>query len=414
MSEPSSQLILVRLHEVVLKGANRGWFEKLVLQNSLALLKRAHPHLQGPKILGQRSHGRILIHAPWDGQTRLALSRSFGISSFSPIRTSPTSKEAVNEALRQEYAAFVKAFGRPKTFRVRSRRSDKVFPETSVELDRAFGGTVLEVDPELRVDLKKADLTLGIELRTGESYLYSQRFAGPGGLPIGSNGPVLCMLSGGLDSPVAALQILKRGSHANFLHFSGEPFVGPEALQKVEDLVRILHAYQPTPGHLVVIPFGKIQEQVALQAHPRFRTLLYRRLMFRIASEAAPTLRAKALVTGEALGQVASQTLENLASIDRCSSLPVLRPLVGMDKQEIVELARKWGTFETSILPGQDCCTLFADRHPALAARESTLREIEAKLDINALVGQALASALPNPLPKLSSWGNATAEGPRA
>ncbi len=220
-----------------------------------------------------------------------------------------------------------------------------------------------------------------------------EKIRGEGGLPVGTNGRVLSLLSGGLDSPVAAIQILRRGSPCSFIHFYGTPFVGEEVLEKIEDLVRIVNRYQPDPQPLHIVPFGKIQEKIALATNPKMRTVLYRRMMVRISCALARRLKAQALVTGESLGQVASQTLENMSTINAVANLPILRPLIGYDKDQIIEEAQKRGTYETSIRPAVDCCTLFADRHPSIRTTLPLIEEQEAKFPVQEFVEEALANA---------------------
>jgi len=381
--------ILLRYHEVALKGDNRKWFEDRLAMNSKKALKAALGSTSPIQVT--RPYGRILLETEWNPASQDALKRVFGISSFSPMRKVPTRLDLLTAAALEEFAKLAQV-GLPKTFRVKTRRSDKVLPETSVEIDRIVGSAIKDTYPQLVVDLKNADFTLELEVRLNESFISSEKISGEGGLPVGSNGRLLTLISGGLDSPVAALSVLKRGSPTSFVHFYGAPFVGEEVLEKIEDLVKLVNRYQPENEPLYVVPFGKIQERIALATAPKMRTILYRRMMIRIASKLAQRAKALALVTGESLGQVASQTLENMSSINEVASIPILRPLITFNKDEIIAQAKRWGTYETSIRPSIDCCTLFADRHPTLRANAASIQEQEARLNIAEWVEEAAST----------------------
>jgi tRNA uracil 4-sulfurtransferase len=389
LAVPDQRTILLRYHEVALKGANRGWFERVLAQNVRKLLKR---ELGADALIEvERRHSRIVVRAPWTPATQHALDRVFGLASYSVARPVATELDAIAAAAVEELRLHVHDHGLPKSFRVSTRRSEKALGSSSMEIDRELGNRIQSVFPGLPVKLKGAEFTAGIEIREGTSFVWTRKIPGKGGLPVGTNGKLLALISGGLDSPVAALKVLRRGSPVSFLHFHGAPFVGEEVLEKVEDLVRIVNTYHPVPQPLFVVPFGKIQERIALATNPKLRTVLYRRMMFRIATRAARTAHAEALVTGESLGQVASQTVENLSAIDDAAGLPVLRPLIGFDKEEIIAEAQAWGTYEPSIRPGVDCCTLFADRYPAVRAQLAQLLEEERKFPVDAFVEEALS-----------------------
>lgn len=385
----SLRSIVLRYHEVALKGGNRGWFEERLAINTRKLIQRA----LGPDspVHVQRLHGRIVVNAEWNEKTQEALKRVFGLSNFSPMKKVKTDKESILACALEEVGDYISRRGIPRGFRVETRRTEKALPETSMELNRYFGTEIQNRYPELKVDLDNPEFTLGLEVRNQQSFLWTEKMPAASGLPVGTNAPVLCLISGGLDSPVAAIQVLRRGSATSFLHFYGTPFVGEDSLQKVEDLVKIVNRYQPDPLPLYVIPFGKIQEKIALATPPKMRTLLYRRMMIRIANEVAMNVGAKALITGESLGQVASQTVENLSTIDAVSSLPILRPLITDNKEDIIEKAKHWGTFETSVRPALDCCTLFADRHPILRSTSALAEEQELKFSVAELITEALS-----------------------
>ncbi len=375
------KIILLRYHEVALKKGNRAWFEKILARNAQHLLKRK----LGPDagVLVKKQWGRILVHLDDASAGFDSLKNLFGISSFSPIWTVQTDKNKIISAIFEILNNYFIDNLKPKTFRVLVRRSDKVLPENSMELNRQIGGLIKEKYPEIEVNLKFPEMTIGVEIRKGESYIWFEKIEGPGGLPVGSNAKVLALISGGIDSPVAAIRVLKRGSSVSFIHFHGTPFVGEEVLEKVKDLVQAVNKYQPDPKNLYVVPFGKIQEQIALNSDPKIRTLLYRRMMIRIACSLASKIKAKAIVTGESLGQVASQTVENIAAVEACSTLPVLRPLLTYDKDEIIQVARKLGTLDISNRRGVDCCTLFADRHPVIRATKYMMEKAESELPTN-------------------------------
>jgi tRNA uracil 4-sulfurtransferase len=377
--------VLLRYHEIALKGGNRNRFERCLVENAKKLLTRSK--IDSFKI--ERENGRVIVNAEYSPNLEKTLSHLFGITSFSPMNIVQTNLDEIEKFILNELSN-LESLNHNETFRVFTKRSDKAVPETSMEIDARMGAAVLKKFPHLKVELKKPDLIVGIEIRRRHSYVWTRKIKARGGLPVGSNGPVLSLLSGGLDSPVAAIRTLRRGSPTAFIHFYGAPFVEQDALVKVEDLVRVINSYQPSPQPLHVIHFGKIQEKVALKTNPKMRTVIYRRLMLRIASQVAKKLGAHSLVTGECLGQVASQTIQNMAVIESATELPILRPLVAFDKDEIVKEAVSWGTFDISIRPSADCCTLFADRHPVLYADQTEVENEEAKLDIGSLVEEGI------------------------
>jgi thiamine biosynthesis protein ThiI len=283
--------------------------------------------------------------------------------------------------------------GRPfRTFRITARRAFKTFPLTSVELNRALGAHVLARRPDVRVDLHHADVEVHVEVLPAEAFIYCDRRAGAGGLPVGSSGTVAALLSGGIDSPVAAWRMMKRGCRVVFVHFHSVPYLPDTSQRKARELVERLTPWQYF-SRLYLVPFGDIQRDVVLAVPPHARVTIYRRLMVRIAERLARSAGAAALVTGDSLGQVASQTLENLASIEAAADLPVLRPLIGMDKLEITAQAQALGTFEISIEPDADCCTLFVPRHPGTRITRDEATAIERRLDVEALVAAGIERA---------------------
>lgn len=382
-------MILLRYHEIALKGLNRNVFEQRLANNATRIIERD----TGLQVKWSRLAGRILLHCDATPQVRSALSRVFGHVGFSPVRKVETNIEAIQKAAIEEFATEIQESGMPDSFYVRTRRSDKLLVEKSMDLDRLVGGAIREKFPEIPVKISKKSLVLGIEVRKKESFVWTRRYPGPAGLPVGANGRLLTLLSGGIDSPVAAIRMLRRGCTTDLLHFHGTPFVGDEVLEKVRELTRRVNRFVPKPMPLFVVPFGKIQEMIALAVEPRFRTVLYRRMMFRIASQFAKDREISAIVTGESVGQVASQTVENLSTVDQAASIAVIRPLASFDKDEIIADAQRYDTFEVSVQPAVDCCTLFADRHPVIRADLSEILEIEARLPIDEMVSTGLRGA---------------------
>jgi thiamine biosynthesis protein ThiI len=282
-----------------------------------------------------------------------------------------------------------------RSFRISARRAFKTYPLTSVELNRELGTFVVERSGA-RVDLHHAELEIHVEVLPAETFVYVNRVAGPGGLPVGASGTVVALLSGGIDSPVAAWRMIKRGCRVVFVHFHSVPYLPDISQGKARALVERLTEWQYA-SRLFLVPFGEIQREIVLSVPGPARVVVYRRMMIRIAEALARQVGAPALVTGESLGQVASQTLANIARIDEVATMPVFRPLIGTDKIEITTEAQRLGTFEISIEPDADCCTLFTPKHPLTRMSEETTRGVEAALDVPRLVelgisGTTLAS----------------------
>jgi thiamine biosynthesis protein ThiI len=375
---------IVHYHEISLKGGNRPLFLRHLQQNLL----RATSDL-GPLRVVQLS-GRIVLDLaghPDPEKVRDRLDRVSGIANFALAERMPSSLEAMKVGV--ERAATAKTFG---SFRISARRAFKTFPLSSVDLNRALGAHVLGLRPGARVDLAHPELNVHVEVLPGETFVYCDRRAGAGGLPVGASGTVAALLSGGIDSPVAAWRMMKRGCRVVFVHFHSVPYLPDVSRGKARSLVARLTQWQYF-SRLFLVPFGEIQREVVLSVPPHARVVVYRRLMVRIAERLAQRTGAAALVTGDSLGQVASQTLGNLARIDEVAALPLLRPLIGMDKLEITEQAQALGTFETSIEPDADCCTLFVPRHPGTRMTHEEAVGVEAKLDIPALVSAGVAGA---------------------
>jgi thiamine biosynthesis protein ThiI len=309
-----------------------------------------------------------------------------GVANFALGYRTPLQLDTLEQAILQALAGHTF-----QSFRVQTKRGFKAFPLTSPEINRDVGH-YLQQHLSAAVNLETPELTVSIEILPHEALFYFDREAGPGGLPVGVSGTVACLLSGGIDSPVAAYRMLKRGCTAVFLHFHSYPILSRVSQEKVRDLVTLLTRYQ-FASRLLLIPFAPIQQQIVAEVTAPYRVVLYRRFMMRIAEALAHRVGAKALVTGESVGQVASQTLENLAAINEAVRLPILRPLIGMDKQEIVGQAIALGTYDISIIPDQDCCTLFVPHHPTVRADSEVIAQIEAKLDLQTLVQQGINTA---------------------
>ena len=375
--------LLVHYHEIALKARNRPLFVNRLVHN----LKRATADLPVGRI--RKLTGRVVLELGDEcsaGPVADRIRQVFGVANCSVAYRSALSLDALQETA--ERALTGRSF---QTFRVTARRAYKAFPLTSQQLNEALGTFVLRRFPT-RVDLKNPELTLFIEILPTEAFLYLEKVPGPGGLPVGVAGRVLALISGGIDSPVAAYRMMRRGCLVSFLHFHGAPFLDRRTQEKVREIVRLLTRFQYT-SRLTLVPFGEVQQEVVVNAPAPYRVVLYRRLMARIAEHLAGLEGAKALVTGESLGQVASQTLENLTVIEEAVRLPVLRPLIGMDKEEISAQARDIGTYEISIQPDQDCCTLFVPRHPATRATLEEIDRAELTLDIGRLVKMSVERA---------------------
>jgi len=309
----------------------------------------------------------------------------FGLQNFSISRPVPLEIEALKAAAIDAARAQKSA----RSFRIRTKRSDKRFALSSLEIDRETGAAVKEAIG-LAVDLDNPELTISIEVMPAVAYITAQKYPGAGGLPAGIGGRGMALLSGGIDSPVAAYRMMRRGMHLDFVHFHSVPLLSGASRDKAAELAAHLTRFE---GHctLALVPFADVQREIVSRTTRPLRVVLYRRFMMRIACALAGRIGARALVTGESLGQVASQTLENMIVIERASSLPILRPLVGMDKNEIVEQARKLGTFETSIIPDQDCCTLFVPPHPETHADLAEVEAVEVRFEVEKMVADAVS-----------------------
>ena len=379
-----NEIILLKLGELVLKGLNRRSFEDKLQANIHRML---HPYGQF-RVYTRQSATYV---EPKDDACDVlgayeALKKVFGVVSLSLARPCEKDKDAILATAKEFLDADLRA---AKSFKVETKRADKTFPMTSIQLSQYVGGELHEAYPNLTVDVHHPELTVFLEVRDYAAYIHAQAQPGAGGLPVGINGRAVSLLSGGIDSPVASWMIAKRGVALEMVHFFSYPYTSPEAKEKVLDLARLL---TPWTGRLTVhvVPFTAIQEELRRSCPEELFTVLMRRFMMRIAQEVAKRCGAKALVTGECLGQVASQTMEAMRCTGAVVDLPILRPCIGMDKEEIVQIARKIGTFETSILPYEDCCTVFTPRHPRLRPMPGEVEAAEQALDIDAMVKAAV------------------------
>lgn len=368
--------VLATTSEISLKGGNRPWFERRLTDNVRSALSDL------PVASVRRPAWRVLITFSREvAFTEVArrLSTVFGLNSMMPVCHGGHTLEQVKEAMGPCVDSLAAS-----SFAVRCNRSDKRFPMTSPEIEREIGRFVQE-RTAWKVDLRDPELTVHLLVDENGFFFWWRKVAGPGGLPVGVSGRALCMISGGIDSPVAAFLMLKRGMQIDFVHFHSVPRTDPASLDKVRELVAVLNRYQG-PCRLATVPLLPIQEKVVAHCPAEFRVLLYRRFMLRIAERIARRFDGRALITGESLGQVSSQTIENLAAVESVVSLPVLRPLIGFDKQEIIALARQIGSYEISIEPHADCCSYLLPHSPATRSNSRELREAESALDIDRLV----------------------------
>ena len=377
-----SNVLLVRYAEIHLKGQNRPFFEKLLVQNVMKAALKVCPC----GIIRDRGRFFLVDYDEARGEELLAaVVRVFGVHSASPaVVCEPTMEVITHTAL-----ALVKR-ERPGggSFKVDARRADKSFPLESPELARQLGGAVLRANPSVTVDVHSPSWRLWVEVRD-RAYLYTRFIDGPGGMPVGTGGKVALLLSGGIDSPVAGYMLARRGVELEAVYFDSPPHTSERARRKVVALCETLAGYCG-PIKLHVVRFTEIQEAIYTQCHPEYLTILMRRFMMRIAARIAESRGCEALATGENLGQVASQTLQSIAATTAVCPMPVFRPLIAFDKAEIIDKARQIGTYEISILPYEDCCTVFVPRHPVTRPRLNDVEKAEAVLDVDAMCGEAM------------------------
>ncbi|WNC13222.1 tRNA uracil 4-sulfurtransferase ThiI [Brevibacillus brevis] len=375
-------VILIRYGELALKGKNRDTFEETLVRSVKSVLRSFY------KVKVRRNYGRMYVelHGEDAHEVMERLKRVFGISSFSPtIQVDPdieTIKQRSLELIRQMNP-------QPRTFRVVTRRADKRYPIPSMEVNRMVGTHILRALPQIKVDVHEPEAIVNIEIRTEGTYISCETVPGPGGLPVGVSGKVLLLLSGGIDSPVAGWMMLKRGVTLEAIHFHSYPYTSERSLEKVRDLAQKLARWGGTV-RLHVVPFTEIQTAIREKCPEDYLITIMRRFMMRISERVAANTKALALATGESLGQVASQTLESMDTINKVISIPMLRPLIGMDKTEITEISRRIDTYELSILPYEDCCTVFTPKNPVTRPKPYLAEKFEGALDVEALVDDAV------------------------
>ncbi len=383
MSQLSKEIIVIHYSEIALKGKNRIFFENKLKAN----IKKALHEVKISQI--ERLRGRLVVNLAESGQDELAtegLQKVFGISHFS----FSVAVEKKIEVIKETAWSLLKN----KTFdsfKIETRRAQKDFPLNSMEVNKEVGAFV-QNNCGKKVDLSASDITCYIEITERETLLYTEKVPGLRGLPVGVSEKAVCLLSSGIDSPVASYMMLKRGVRLIYAHFHSQPFTSKASQENTVRLVQILNQYQ-FHCKAYFIPFIDIQKEIMAKAPSKLRVLLYRRYMVRLAERIAQSEKAAALVTGENVGQVASQTLSNIRVVSEVTDLPILRPLAGFDKEEIIQLAKKIGTFEISIEPYEDCCTLFVPENPETRANPRIVAEAEKLLDVSELMAQALEQA---------------------
>jgi thiamine biosynthesis protein ThiI len=376
--------IVVHYQEIALKGKNRPWFLARLVRN-------LRDGLSGLGVKSVRAlMGRIEIvlgpSSPIE-DVSARLRHTFGVANFSLAGRAPLDVDAIAVAILEDLGDRT-----CNSFRVSVRRADKRFPMTSPQAEREIGGRIKQARG-WTVNLSNPEFTIHVELLTSDAFYFFGKERGPGGLPNGTAGRVACLLSGGIDSPVAAHRMMKRGCKVTFVHFHSYPILSRASQEKARELVQLLTKWQ-LRSRLYLVAFGDIQQQVVLAVPGPMRVVIYRRLMLRIAERIARARGAQALVTGDVVGQVASQTLENLAVVGDVATLPIFRPLIGMDKDEIVAEAARLGTYPISIIPDQDCCTLFTPRNPLTRAKLAEIEAAEQALPIEAMVERAVHDAM--------------------
>lgn len=379
-----NEMFLLKLGEVVLKGQNRRSFEDRLVANTARRLKSCgsfQVYIRQSTIYAEPTTDTCDMEAAY-----AAARQVFGVVSVARAVPCEKTVEAIVETAKDYLAD---AFASARSFKVESKRADKNYPMNSIQLSQAVGGELAEAFPQVTVDVHNPDLTVHVEIREKHAYVHAPAVPGAGGLPVGMGGHAVSLLSGGLDSPVSSWMMARRGVELEMVHFVSPPYTSQQAQDKVLELAHLLTAYC---GRLRVhiVPFTEIQEEIRKNCPEEYFTLIMRRFMMRLAQAIAKRAGAKALITGESLGQVASQTMMALAVTDDVTEMPVLRPLIGMDKVEIIRMSREIGTYDTSILPYEDCCTVFTPRHPATRPKVEDVRAAEAKLDVEGLTARSL------------------------
>lgn len=399
---------LVHYDEIALKGRNRQFFERRLVRNITRTLA-------GLGVSGvRRLHGRLLLEfgdaEAWP-EIRRRLGRVFGIAYFMPAVQAETDLEALQARVVDAVTrrAGADPGSGPPSFAVTTRRADKTFPRKSPEVNCIIGAAIQRATG-WPVDLENPDLRVFVSILSRQAYVAFERHDGPGGLPVGVSGRVACLMSGGIDSPVAAYRMMKRGCVPVFIHFHSHPYTDAASQDKTVEIAEVLVARQVST-RIYMVPFAGLQQRIVVETPAPYRVILYRRFMVRVAERIAHRAGATALVTGESLGQVASQTLDNMRTIGRAVDIPILRPLLGHDKREIVELAERIGTFDISIQPHGDCCSYLLPRHPVTRSSPEELEAVEAVFDIPAVVEELAKAAVVveiNPRPARATGGEGT------
>lgn len=375
---------MAKYGEIALKGLNKSNFENLLIRN----IKRRLVNAGNFEVTRRQS---TIYIEPLDENADLdsAVKKVCNVFGIAAVQRSAVLPKDINEIVRQGVPYLKEALSRVRSFKVEAKRSDKSFPLTSPQIQQELGGALSDAYPHLITDLHSPDITVMVEIRDKGAYVNAQKLQAVGGMPVGSNGEALLLLSGGIDSPVAAYMMAKRGLRVDAIHFQSPPYTSERALMKVETLCEKLTEYCGDI-RFYCVPFTEIQEALRDHCDGDYFTVIMRRLMLNIANNICRKKHYGALITGESVGQVASQTLAAIRCTDKAADFPVLRPLVGMDKKEIVEIARKIDTFETSILPYEDCCTVFTPKHPKTKPRLSDVEAEEAKFDFEPLIRKAI------------------------
>jgi thiamine biosynthesis protein ThiI len=375
--------IVIHYNELGLKKGNRDYFENALCTNINLVLRDCGADR------ARRISGRVLLPLSSGAdvpEIKNRLAKVFGVAYFAEAWASPQAVENLEEN------AWALIEGRSfNSFRIDARRADKSFPHTSVEINQRVGAYVKQRS-QARVDLENAELTCWIEIVEKYALIYVERVPGPGGLPVGTSGKVVVLLSGGIDSPVAAWKMIKRGCTPTFVHFHSFPYTNAESQEKAKQLARLL-AHYSLRSKIYLVPFAEVQRHIMVDTPVETRVILYRRYMMRLAEQIAFREKARVLVTGDSVGQVASQTIENIDVISRAVSMPILRPLIGDDKVEIIDTSRRVGTYDISIQPDQDCCSLFVPKHPETKANLIEIEKSESRLDVSETLRAALDSA---------------------
>lgn len=382
------KIYIVRCGEVALKGMNKPYFERVLVER----IKKNLKNIKDNRV--SRKEGLIFVRVPLESDTNeviAEISKVFGVSSVSPALEVESDLDSIGSKAVEFMNCMIENEG-VKTFKVEAKRADKNFPIKSPEIAAKIGAYVLKGCGTLKVDVHEPDCHLFVDLRVDKTYIYTKKIKGLGGLPLGTNGKGMVLLSGGIDSPVAAWMMAKRGMVIDAVHFHSYPYTSPRAQQKVEELAEIISSYCGKIN-MTVINLLPIQEEIVSNCPEDETTILVRRFMMRIAEKIALKQNDLMLITGENLGQVASQTAEALVVTDQSVELPVMRPLIGMDKVEIMDMARRIGTYEKSIEPYEDCCTVFLPKHPVTKPKLERILNSESRLDVDRLVEMAVNSA---------------------